>query len=232
MNQTTGGRQRICVPDNYQKLVSLVYRIIHLLLFPLMQYNFCHQIIFHIFSKALKSYSFTFHLQVRPAKHDRPHLRHHWGWHQRYSQGDNDSNSSSSMIADDSIIVTLCAKGVRPRLQHHDQCIFQCQVERPKTAGQQRLQQGGTSTRGDLSPPSPSSEFSWLWECFRTKVAMCLPFRFPRPVLYSVAIIVCCLHFYKRDTKDQSLTFSDTPKNLPHILSPCISLLTSETWTK
>ena len=60
MNQTTGGRQRICVPDNYQKLVSLIYRIIHLLLFPLMQYNFCHQIIFHIFSKTLKSYSFTF----------------------------------------------------------------------------------------------------------------------------------------------------------------------------
>ena len=174
MNQTTGGRQRICVPDNYQKLVSLIYRIIHLLLFP---YNFCHQIIFHIFSKTLKSYSFTLHLQVRPAKHDRTHLRHHWGWHQRYSKGDNDSNSSSSMIADDSIIVTLCAKGVRPRLQHHDQCIFQCQVERPKTAGQQRLQQGGTSTRGDLSPPMEGlhllpqsshdceSAFAQKWQC-------------------------------------------------------------------
>ena len=123
------------------------------------------------------------------------------------------------MIADDSIIVTLCAKGVRPRLQHHDQCIFQCQVERPKAASQQRLQQGGTSTRGDVSSTCASSKFSSLWECFRTKVAMCLPFRFPRPVLCSVAIIVCCLHFYKRDTKDQSLTFSDTPKNLPHILS-------------
>ena len=64
---------------------------------------------------------------------------------------------SESMTIIVNILIILCAKGVGQGLQHHDQCLLQCQVERSKAAGQQRLQQGGTATRGNF--PSLCASF-------------------------------------------------------------------------
>ena len=87
MNLTAGGRQRICVPDNYQKLVQQPLSTIHkALLSPL-----------HIFDKFSTrpstiemrlSFDSFIYAQVRSAKHDRANLCHHRSGHQGYSKGE------------------------------------------------------------------------------------------------------------------------------------------------
>ena len=84
MNLTAGGRQRICVPDNYQKLVQQPLSTIQI---PL----------FHIFDKFSTrpstiemrlSFDSFIYAQVRSAKHDRANLCHHRSGHQGYSKGE------------------------------------------------------------------------------------------------------------------------------------------------
>ena len=87
MNLTAGGRQRICVPDNYQKLVQQPLSTIHIPLFsPL-----------HMFDKFSTrpstiemrlSFDSFIYAQVRSAKHDRANLCHHRSGHQGYSKGE------------------------------------------------------------------------------------------------------------------------------------------------
>ena len=84
MNLTAGGRQRICVPDNYQKLVQQPLSTIQI---PL----------FHMFDKFSTrpstiemrlSFDSFIYAQVRSAKHDRANLCHHRSGHQGYSKGE------------------------------------------------------------------------------------------------------------------------------------------------
>ena len=49
------------------------------------------------------------------------------------------------------VIVISSVAGFRQRLQHHDQCILQCEMERSEVVSQQRLQQGGSPARGNTN---------------------------------------------------------------------------------
>ena len=87
MNLTAGGRQRICVPDNYQKLVQ---QPLSTILIPLLSP-------IHMFDKSSTrpsaiemwlSFDSFIYAQVRSAKHDRTNLCHHRSGHQGYSKGE------------------------------------------------------------------------------------------------------------------------------------------------
>ena len=86
MNLTAGGRQRICVPDNYQKLVQQPLSTIHIpLLLPLHVFDFSTRP--STIEMRLPFDSFIY-AQVRSAKHDRANLCHHRSGHQGYSKGE------------------------------------------------------------------------------------------------------------------------------------------------
>ena len=145
-DETAGGRQRICVPDNYQKSVFKLSIMIHKLLFPI------HSFPNYFFSPSL-------HSSPSPlSPHSSPPLLNISGTTCRTWQdppmlpsGLTSKTFQRWKKIFNHVIVISSVAGFRQRLQHHDQCILQREMERSEVVSQQRLQQGGSPARGNTN---------------------------------------------------------------------------------